>query len=568
MSTTLEVEQRPPRSLVRRLDAALASRPLAAGAVSGLLLWTAFPPVAWNWLAWIALVPLFRLVTLEARRWKIYTAAWLHGACFWLLAVEWIRSIDPSAWLGWVALAGFFSFWPPLFVAFARLSVRQLQIPLLMAVPILWVGLEYSRAHILSGFPWYYLAHSQYLIRPLIQIADVTGALGVSFLIAITNALAVDLIALPLFRRTPTNSVRFCRRQYIRLWIVTFLIAGSLGYGAYRLATAHFSNGPTLALLQSNIEQRRKMKGDPRQIIAQLEALVTRAIARRQHDLIVWPETSYPYGYIKIEPGLPFDTLAKQVAAIAPKFPPRDWSANAPLIDAELHALADQARSPLLIGTLYYLHQAESLGRYNSAVLFEPGKSEVQIYNKMHLVPFGEYVPFVRTLPWLTALTPYNGDHIPSLSFGAQANSLKLGRYLLAVSICFEDTVPHVIRQFFTSDQQPDVLVNLSNDGWFHGTAELDMHLAIGVFRAIEHRVPLARSVNTGLSALIDGNGDIRDALPKETDGILSVTVPLDPRTTLFSRYGDWLGLGTLAITLGLPFVYGIRTLRAAKSPS
>jgi apolipoprotein N-acyltransferase len=112
-----------------------------------------------------------------------------------------------------------------------------------------------------------------------------------------------------------------------------------------------------------------------------------------------------------------------------------------------------------------------------------------------------------------------------------------------------------VIRRFFAtgaSGASPDMLVNLSNDGWFHGSSELDMHLAIGVFRAVENRVPLARAVNTGLSALVDGNGEIVATLPKESKAVLSVVVPLDPRESLYSRWGDWLGLSCLAATIGL----------------
>src|ERR1022692_2773390 len=123
----------------------------------------------------------------------------------------------------------------------------------------------------------------------------------------------------------------------------------------------------------------------------------------------------------------------------------------------------------------------------------------------MHLVPFGEYIPFIQALPWLTFLTPYRGETPPSLSFGKEPRTLLLGPYRLAVTICFEDTIPQVIGRFFIAvkdGHQPDVLINLSNDGWFHDSSELDMHLAMGVFRAVEHRVPLARAVNTGLSAL------------------------------------------------------------------
>ena len=124
-----------------------------------------------------------------------------------------------------------------------------------------------------------------------------------------------------------------------------------------------------------------------------------------------------------------------------------------------------------------------------------------------------------------------------------------------------------MIRESFAgadAADQPDVLINLSNDGWFHGSAELDMHLAIGVFRAIENRVPLARAVNTGLSALVDGNGEIRESLAKESKGVLSVTVPLDRRTSYYSRWGDWLGLTCLAISIGLvPMAW----LRRCKEP-
>ncbi len=129
-----------------------------------------------------------------------------------------------------------------------------------------------------------------------------------------------------------------------------------------------------------------------------------------------------------------------------------------------------------------------------------------------------------------------------------------MGPYRFAAVICFEDTIPQVIGRFFRgSDQahQPDFLVNLSNDGWYPDSSELDMHLAIGVFRTIEHRVPLARAVNTGLSSLVDGNGEIRERLPKSVEDILIVTIPLDDRTSWYSRWGDWLGLSCLAVTIG-----------------
>jgi apolipoprotein N-acyltransferase len=185
----------------------------------------------------------------------------------------------------------------------------------------------------------------------------------------------------------------------------------------------------------------------------------------------------------------------------------------------------------MLVGVTLYDHRQGSVEKFNAAILFRPDQTAIDVYRKMHLVPFGEYLPFVDTLPWLALLTPYDRGAVPRLDAGRDPTSVPLGAHSLAVSICFEDTIPQVIVRFFREakgGRQPDVLINLSNDGWFRGSSELDVHLAIGVFRAIENRVPLARAVNTGLTALVDGNGEIKDSLPQASEGVLSVTVPLD----------------------------------------
>src|SRR5262249_19603189 len=152
----------------------------------------------------------------------------------------------------------------------------------------------------------------------------------------------------------------------------------------------------------------------------------------------------------------------------------------------------DRLDVSLLIGALTYSFHRDGASKFNSAILIEPGKPSVQSYHKLHLVPFGEYVPLIETCPWLTALTPYHGPDavIPSLSFGVEPAWFQFGPYRLAAAICFEDTVPHVVRRFFSAParEPPDVLLNLSNDGWFRGSSEHDMHLAVSVFRAVENR--------------------------------------------------------------------------------
>ena len=226
--------------------------------------------------------------------------------------------------------------------------------------------------------------------------------------------------------------------------------------------------------------------------------------------------------------------------------------------------MTDRAGVPMLVGVLTYDHRATGLSKYNSALLFEPGKTEFQIYHKLHLVPFGEYVPLIQYLPWLTALTPYGSSHAPSLSFGREPKWIDVGPYRVATAICFEDTVPHVVRRFFheaPGGRQPDVLLNLSNDGWFHGSSEHDMHLAASVFRAVENRVPLARAANTGVSAIVDGNGRVLKSLPKLKQDVLAGEVPLDDRVSLYTAWGDWLGLACLAVTIGLGPLALIRSM-------
>ncbi len=181
--------------------------PALLGLASGMLLWLSFPPAEWSGAAWVALVPLFLLVDSKRSIRSVYLGSWVGGFVFWLLAIHWIWWTDDSAWLGWIVMAGFLSIWWPAFLFLARFARRRLNLPLIVAAPVFWVALEYIRAFVLTGFPWYYLAHSQYQLVYLTQIADFSGALGLSFLIALVNAFWVDLLTLPLFRRKPGGSI-------------------------------------------------------------------------------------------------------------------------------------------------------------------------------------------------------------------------------------------------------------------------------------------------------------------------------------------------------------------------
>jgi len=569
MSAPSAVDETTPEGGRISLSERASRHPALTGIVSGLALWASFAPLEWGWLAWIALVPLFRLVVEPRSRLGIYLGAWAGGLVFWGASLQWVRLTDATAWVAWLTLALIFSFWWPLFLALARLSVFRLKLPLILVAPILWVGLEHLRIYPLSGLPWYYLGHSQYRWIHLIQIADVSGALGVSLLIAVVNACVVDLLTLPLMTPTPQGP-RLRRPHVVRLGVVGLMLGSTLLYGAFRVSTAQFREGPRLALLQTNFEQRYKQ--DPRwfeTVFDRLRALLARALDQQpKPDLIVWPETSYPFGYIAIDPELAPTALQEQIhLGVGDDISADWWREKKRDTDALLHGLTDSGGVPMLIGGIYHDHAPQGYEKYNSAILFEPGVQTTQAYHKIQLVPFGEYIPFIETMPWLMVFTPYRDGYVPALSAGRETNLLRLGDHRLAVAICFEDTVPHLIRRFFRdapADARPDILIDLSNDGWFHGSSELDMHLAISVFRTVENRVPLARAVNTGISAVIDGNGRILETLPRLTESVLRTAIPLDDREGWYPILGDWLGLSCLAVCIGLPIVAAIDARRAA----
>jgi apolipoprotein N-acyltransferase len=555
---TLASDQPQATSLASARDLGLP-HPALLGLVSGVLLWLSFPPAEWSGAAWVALVPLFLLVGSQRSTRAVYLGSWVGGLAFWLLAIQWIWATDESAWLGWVVMAGFLSTWWPAFLFLARFARRRLNLPLIVAAPVLWVALEYVRAFILTGFPWYYLAHSQYRLPYFTQIADFSGALGLSFLIVMVNALWVDLLTLPLFRKKPGGSlwVRLALPQRLRLVVVGMAVLGTLAYGVFRVTSAEFRPGPRVAMLQTSeiIRFNSDKIRSSAEVLAELESLIRSAMASNPRpDLIVWPETAFPGGYTTFEVGIDPNLLDNQVKEFDPKSIGADWTRDQKRVDSYFQSLMEVTQVPMIVGSSIYEFKKSGISKFNAAILFRPGHP-AQAYHKLHLVPFGEYVPLLKALPWIIRLTPYRGTRLRFLDHGSKPAWFELGEYRLATAICFEDTVPHLVRRFFAEapdGRQPDLLVNLSNDGWFHETSEHEMHLAVSAFRCIENRVPLVRAVNTGISAMIDGNGQIVQSLAKLKTGVLTAVTPLDDRVSLYSQWGDWLGQFCLAALIGL----------------
>ncbi len=542
--------------------------PFVAAIGSAIALWLAFPPVDRGFLGWFALAPFFSLARSDDRWWKVYLASWCGGLTFGLLSMSWVAYAD-LAGMFWMAL--FMSLWWPMALLPARVAVRRLRLPLIVAGPVAWVGMEYLRAHILSGFPWYYLAHTQYAYLVMIQVCDLAGAWGLSLLMAAANVLWLDLFTLPLMRPSESGP-RIVRGQKVKAIGVNLAIVATVVYGAARLSTVKHRPGPRVALLQSDFPQALRNGRSMAEMLASMESLVLEALDASPHpDLIVWPETTYPVGFVSIAPNLSESEFNRLAKLWDDRSDAADWRDRQARSSKELHGFADDSGVPMVVGAIAYDFRPGGLDRSNSAGLFVPGRSEVLEYRKQSLVPIGEYIPFVEAMPWLLALTPYTDGYIPSLVPGKGPVIMESRGVRYAPIICFEDTIPHIARVAARQSPRPDVFLNLTNDGWFRGSSEQQIHLAISVFRAVECRTPLVRSVNTGISAVIDGDGRILATIPAEKKGVLTAGVPLDGRFSLYLVVGDVLGVASLATTLGwmlLATIYPRQLPLLAQAPS
>lgn len=557
------------------LDKARTNRPAARGAwlcsgLTAVLMWAAFTPLDWGWLGWICLVPVCLLIRIETRTAWMYRAIYLTAAASSLAMLQWMRLGDPTMYPAWWALSFYVAMYLPVFVWLSRTAVHRFRVPLLVAVPVVWVALEFLRAYALTGFSWYYLGHTQYRWLELIQISDVTGAYGVSFLLAMSAAVIAGLVPQSLFRRwklvleTRLEQGQIVTPRRPGLTVVCFgvLFASVWGYGIVRRGQAEFTPGPRVALIQGNFPS--SVKHDPnagRRIFAIHNELTSEAVLEHP-DLIVWPETMLPQPIMQVDTGLSDDDLAALVPPEARSNVEewvRFWRSHQ--TEDLLLELSQRADAALMIGVEAHVAHKDDRERFNSAVFVHPRLGIEGRYDKMHRVIFGEYIPLKGLLPGLHRMTPFSSDF--GIAAGTAPKSFRYADWTFSPVICFEDTVPRVVRSAARSGSvmhPVDCLVNLTNDGWFHGSSELEQHLITSVFRAVECRKPLVRAVNTGISAFVDGDGAILEpdefmdgetgeplamkdprtgAWTKSCNALLVQTVPLDNRNSVYLQSGD-----------------------------
>jgi apolipoprotein N-acyltransferase len=514
-------------------------------AASAALLTFCQAPWGLSFLAWFALVPFAMVCGPQITKKTLFWAAYIVSFVYWIGNLYWIIPITGP---GYVAFAA----WQAVYWPLLALGVRYLRAknwPMMAALPILFVGAESIQSFLFTGFNWYFLAHSQYANTALIQIADLFGTFGISALIAMVNGVLVD-------------GLKFARekkwRWYLAFEVITaaVLILATVLYGRQKLLIPPCISPAKIGVVQTNVPSAVKEETENAQaILEDLFKQSDKCIAAGA-KMVVWPETMV---LTTLNPGYRMY-----------------WDPNSEpvLFNRQIAEYAGRMQSYLLVGA-HGANVGEVNGtldvteRFNSAYLYKPdGQQSSLRYDKIHLVPFGEFIPFKKSFPPLYKLfmvfSPYDFDY--TLTRGTEYTlfpvQIENRDYHFGVLICYEDTDPAIARKMIlkNGNKMADWLVNISNDGWYvrfkdgkmNPSVELAQRTAICVFRCIENRISLVRSVNTGISCLIDPSGRIqnqyiRGSLPIEgmarqgVAGWFVDAVPLDDRITFYTRYGDWI---------------------------
>lgn len=500
-------------NLLSRLKKHLKSISLCV--LSAVALVLAFPKVNMWLLAFGALIPFMAALDGKTLKQSIYLG-FLTGFIFFSCTLYWFIYVTS---FGAFLLICYLSVYFILFAVGYYISVPLKSMEKIFVLPCLWVLAEYARAHFFSGFDWASLGHSQFQNVHLIQIADWAGVYGVSFIVFMCNTAAKEALfsIKPLARQEKACIIS----------VVAALLTGVLGYGQFRINEENRIAGNigskgklSAALIQANIEQEKKWDKKFWPEIMEHYVDLSRQAALMEPDIIIWPETAFP-GF-----------LWKDIAYYA-----------------RLRKFVEESNIPLLFGSIITLQD----NYFNSSVLLSSSGEVLNHYHKIHLVPFGEFVPLRSKFPTLAGFIPIEdfkaGNDLILFSIPPS------GHYFSTL-ICFEDTVAGLARRFVLEGSQ--LLVNITNDAWFKDTKAPFLHLQSSIFRSVENRRYLIRAANTGVSAVVNPLGEIVDYVADQAgkltyiEGVSKMEAQFRNQITFYTQFGNIFVLGCLAYVLGL----------------
>jgi len=487
--------------------------------LSGLLMSAAFPKIGVDWIAWISLVPLFLSLKDIRTIGKALRMGMFAGLAHYISLIYWLaytmNTYGNLPYALGVPILFLFAFYLSLFwAAFTVMVHRTCHHPVFMLVsaPAAWVGLEFLRSVLFTGFPWGIVGHCLYRRQIFIQICDITGAYGLSGIIVLCNA-AAFIGTLWLSGRNWRNNRVSGSSAMVAAVASLMALVMCIGYGIWRGGEMErqLADKPRVraAVVQGNIAQ--SLKWDPSHQVQSIEKYLelSNAASRWAPDLVVWPETATPF-YFGVQARL-------------------------------THKVIDGVRdtgTDFLFGSPSYLVTGTDQAYFNSAYLVLSDGTVAGRYDKAHLVPFGEYVPLRKWLPFLGKIVAHVGD----FRSGLPGKVLPWDRGDLGVLICYEVIFPELSRAM--AGNGATILVNITNDAWYGHSSAPFQHFSMPVFRAVENRRSLVRAANTGISGFIDPVGRILETTPLFEDAVIAQSIPVFDRITIYTQWGDvfaWL---------------------------
>jgi apolipoprotein N-acyltransferase len=571
---------------VNRLKRAARVWPWIASLSSGLLYAACFPPFGYTWLCWVCLTPLIAAIWFSGensrRRWlRDLLLGYVAGFAFFWTIFSWLTTVTVPGWFLLPFYMGlYFAFWgwfcgllrsrtavhaagsPPAVSRHAPVnkwtqmlgaagkessapqspwlkSWHNLLLAFLLAC--VWTAMEWMRSWLLSGWGWNGLGVALHGNWPVIQIAEFTGVAGLSFVVAFTTVIAVTTVL-----RLILEARHHVMRPHYDVTLTMAAIVGLLAFGWHAAKTPLPSKPVRVAAIQSNIPRAEKF--DPQftqKIFDQFTRLSSVALqSNPPPELLVWPESSMPGPVLQ------------------------DEATNQFVMD-----FAATTGTDILLGTI----DVDGGNDYNAALLVSDGGRSVQLYRKLHLVPFGEYVPGRHAFPLLARIV---GDQVPGdFAVGTDYTVFRLTNsdVRAAPLICFEDTIGELVRRFVlpaNGEIGANLLVNVTNDGWFQESAGSRQHLANAIFRCVEMRRPMVRAANTGVTCFVNEFGRVTQILQDETgntfaEGVLigEVNVPTGGDLTFYARHGELFAKSCAGITAFALVVLGFLRLARRKTP-
>lgn len=491
----------------------LCLKTAALSACAGLLLTVAFPGIGWSYVAWAAFAPLlWALCDLDVK--QAFAAGFAAGLVHYFTLLYWlVHTMHTYGYLPvylsiliLCLLVVYLAVYPAVFAAMIT-WIRPGPLAALALFPSLWVCLEYVRNFMLTGFPWGQIGYSQYQHLHLIQAADILGIYGISFLIVLANTVLFFGV-LYITGSTWKNLLIRGRAMAVAIAVLASALALVLVYGDKRMKTVDHmiaaAQTVDIAVVQGNISQSEKWDAAFCHSTIDTYLRLSGEAASEGADLIIWPETATPFYFLYDRP-----MTEKVVSGI------------------------ENIGVDFLIGAPTVTMENQAIRYYNSAYLIASDGDIDGRYDKVHLVPFGEYVPLKRFLPFIGHMVAQVGE----FHAGRKGYTLKWGHIDIGVQICYEVIFPELAAEMV--ENRAALLVNITNDAWFGRTGAPHQHFSMAVFRAVENRRPLIRAANTGISGFIDPVGRILAQTPLFEEAVMTRSVPvIRGMDTIYTRHG------------------------------